>query len=112
MKAQFFKGVALNRLGRQDEALDTLMKAEKGGYTNPDMDFEIAEPIGWDLELQIHKYLFPHLAASAEPSPLVQEKVEKGELGAKTGKGFYEWTPETLEQWRQNMTATLVRLTK
>ena len=23
---------------------------------------------------------------------LIREKVERGELGAKTGKGFYDWT--------------------
>jgi 3-hydroxybutyryl-CoA dehydrogenase len=69
--------------------------------------FEIAELIGWDLELRIQKYLFPHLDASADPSPLVVEKVGRGELGVKTGKGFYDWTPESADAWRKAMAEAL-----
>jgi len=29
-------------------------------------------------------------------SQLLKEKVVRGELGAKTGKGFFEYTPESL----------------
>lgn len=69
--------------------------------------FEIAEPIGWDLELQIQKHLLPHLAASATPSPLLVDKVERKELGIKTGKGFYEWTDELASAWQARMYAGL-----
>jgi 3-hydroxybutyryl-CoA dehydrogenase len=69
--------------------------------------FEIAEPIGWDLELRIQEYLFPHLDDSAEPSRLVVEKVDRGELGVKTGKGFYDWTAESADAWRKAMAAAL-----
>jgi 3-hydroxybutyryl-CoA dehydrogenase len=72
--------------------------------------FEIAEPVGWDLELQIQRYLFPDLAGSLTPSPLVVQKVEGGELGVKTGRGFYDWTPESAEAWRRRMTEGLLRL--
>jgi len=72
--------------------------------------FEIAEPIGWDLELRIHGLLFPDLCASAAPSPLVVQRVEQGELGMKTGRGFYTWTPEDAEAWRKRMAAVLVQL--
>ena len=71
--------------------------------------FEIAEPIGWDLELRIQRNLFPYLASSPEPSPLVIEKVVKGELGVKAGKGFYEWTPESAEAWRRRIERALSR---
>lgn len=69
--------------------------------------FEIAEPIGWDLEIRIQRLLFPDLCTSPEPSPLVVEKVERGELGVKTGRGFYEWTEESAEAWRQRMAEAL-----
>jgi len=74
--------------------------------------FEIAEPIGWDLELQIQRYLLPYLAHSIEPSPLLVEKVERGELGVKTGQGFYTWAPESAEAWREKMVAVLVQLAR
>lgn len=69
---------------------------------------EIAEPIGWDLELRIQGYLFPDLCASLAPSPLVRDKVRQGRLGVKSGQGFYTWTPETAEDWRRRMVAALV----
>jgi 3-hydroxybutyryl-CoA dehydrogenase len=71
--------------------------------------FEIAEPIGWDLELQIQRYLLPHLASSPEPSKLLVDKVARGELGTKSGRGFYEWTPESAEAWRKRMSRALAR---
>jgi len=71
--------------------------------------FEIAEPIGWDLELRIQKVLFPHLAAGSEPSPLVEKKVERGELGVKSGRGFYDWTPESATEWENKMSSALCR---
>jgi 3-hydroxybutyryl-CoA dehydrogenase len=49
---------------------------------------------------------------SNEPYPLLLEKVKKGELGAKTGKGFYEWTPEFTEAWRKKIIKALVHFWK
>jgi 3-hydroxybutyryl-CoA dehydrogenase len=72
--------------------------------------FEIAEPIGWDLELQIQRYLLPHLAASPEPSRLLADKVDRGELGVKSGQGFYAWTPESAQAFRTRMSEVLARL--
>ena len=55
---------------------------------------ENADMVGLDLTLAIHSYIFKHLDNSTEPSKLLQEKVKKGELGFKSGKGYQEWTPE------------------
>ena len=46
---------------------------------------------GLDLTLAIQSYLLPDLDRSTEPTSLVREKVAKGELGAKSGRGFFEW---------------------
>ncbi len=46
---------------------------------------------GLDLTLAIQSYLLPDLDRSTEPTSLVQEMVAKGELGAKSGRGFFEW---------------------
>ncbi len=71
---------------------------------------ENADMVGLDLTLQIHDYILPHLEASGEPSPLLREKVEAGDLGFKTGKGFAEWTPEQAEASRQRLAAYLVHV--
>ncbi|MBU2518149.1 MAG: 3-hydroxyacyl-CoA dehydrogenase family protein [Proteobacteria bacterium] len=57
-----------------------------------------ADLAGLDLAYEVHKDLFPHLDRSTEPSPLLTEKIGKGELGAKSGQGFHKWTPEELRQ--------------
>ncbi len=57
-----------------------------------------ADLAGLDLTYEVHKDLFPHLDRSVEPSPLLTQKIEQGELGAKSGQGFHTWTPEKLRQ--------------
>jgi 3-hydroxybutyryl-CoA dehydrogenase len=75
--------------------------------------FELYEYIdGYDLTLQCEKYILPDMDTSNEPYPLLLEKVKKGELGAKTGKGFYEWTPEFTEAWRKKIIKALVHFWK
>ena len=75
--------------------------------------FELYEYIdGYDLTLQCEKYILPDMDTSNTSNPLLLEKVAKGELGAKTGKGFYEWTPEFTEKWRQNILKGLVEYAK
>ncbi len=48
---------------------------------------------GLDLTQAIQTYLLPELNRSTEPLPLIQDKVARGELGAKAGTGFYDWPP-------------------
>jgi 3-hydroxybutyryl-CoA dehydrogenase len=48
---------------------------------------------GLDLTQAIQTYLLPELDRSTGPSQLIQGKVARGELGAKSGKGFYDWSP-------------------
>ncbi len=75
--------------------------------------FELYEYIdGYDLTLQCEKYILPDMNTSNESFPLLLEKVEKGELGAKSGKGFYEWTPEFTEAWRKRILKGLVEFAK
>ena len=75
--------------------------------------FELYEYIdGYDLTLQCEKYILPDMDTSNEPYPLLLEKIKKGELGAKTGKGFYDWTPEFTETWRKKIIKALVHFWK
>lgn len=71
---------------------------------------ENADMIGTDLTLSIHSYILKFLENSPEPSPLLVEKVEKGELGFKSGKGFSDWSPETIAQSRTQLTEYLIKV--
>lgn len=66
---------------------------------------------GWDVVQQILQYMLHDLNSSTKPSQLIAKKVERHELGAKTGKGFYEWTNESTEAWREKMAKGLIRFT-
>lgn len=71
---------------------------------------ENADMVGTDLTLSIHSYILKYLENSTEPSPLLKEKVEKGELGFKTGKGFQEWTPEQIEKSNRELREYLIKV--
>jgi len=69
---------------------------------------QVLEFAGWDLLYRIEKDLFPHLS-TAPDSPLLREMVERGELGVKSGIGFYEWTPEKADSVRRMIATELAR---
>jgi 3-hydroxybutyryl-CoA dehydrogenase len=50
------------------------------------------------------------IESSSAISPLLNQKVERGELGIKTDKGFYEWTPESAEELKQRVAQALVKI--
>jgi len=41
---------------------------------------------------------------------LIRDKVAKGELGAKSGKGFYDWSPDRFEEVIRRRDETLIEL--
>ncbi|MGY0390609.1 3-hydroxyacyl-CoA dehydrogenase family protein [Nocardioides sp. WG-D5] len=54
----------------------------------------VADLGGLDIFERVCAELFPVLSNSAEPSPRLRSLVRSGDLGAKTGQGFYEHHPE------------------
>lgn len=73
---------------------------------------ENADMVGLDLALSIHDYILKYLESSPDPSPLLREKVKGGELGFKTGQGFYEWSPDGIKESRQRLLDYLIEWTK
>ncbi len=71
---------------------------------------ENADMVGLDLTLNIHNYILPHLEDSHEASPLLKEKVAKGDLGFKSGKGFQEWTPEKAAASKRSLSEYLIKV--
>lgn len=70
---------------------------------------ENADMAGLDLILAIHDTVLRDLEASPNPSTLLKEKVKKGELGFKSGKGFYDhWSPEDINRVRGNLLTYLI----
>ena len=68
--------------------------------------------VGTDLTLAIHEYILKYLEDSPEPSPLLRKKVEEGDLGFKSGRGFQDWPPEKAEESRKRLQEYLLGVTK
>jgi len=73
---------------------------------------ETADMVGTDLTLAIHNYILKYIESSPEPSPLLKKKVEEGDLGFKSGRGFQEWTPEEAQRSRKRLQEYLLEVTK
>ncbi|CAM4075798.1 3-hydroxybutyryl-CoA dehydrogenase [Bordetella tumbae] len=65
---------------------------------------------GIDVHHAIASYLYADLENRTTPSALLTEKVTSGQLGAKTGQGFYAWPPERREQVLRDKSAALGEL--
>jgi 3-hydroxybutyryl-CoA dehydrogenase len=71
---------------------------------------ETADLAGLGLTRDIHNYLFPYLESSRESSPVLEGLVAAGATGVRAGRGFYEWTPEKVQEIIQQRDAVLLRI--
>lgn len=62
------------------------------GYKFPIGPLELTDRVGLDVRLAIAEHLAKVLGDRFEPPALLRDKVAAGELGQKSGKGFYDWT--------------------
>jgi len=91
------------------QEVDMAVKCSFGRRFGVAGPFEIYEHNdGYDLTLQCEEYMLPDMDTSQQHYGLLLEKVSKGELGAKSGKGFYDWTETFTQTWRSRMHQNLV----
>ena len=97
------------------EDVDAVVKSSFGRRLAVAGPLEVFDIAGWDTILAIIEQLFPEIDSSREAPSLVREMVEKGELGVKSGRGFYPWSDESVASTRQRIgkaLATLERLSR
>lgn len=83
---------AMRMLEEGVASAEDIDKAMELGYNHPVGPLKLTDLVGLDVRLAIAEYLHrelkqPHYA----PPKILKEKVARGELGKKTGRGFYEW---------------------
>jgi 3-hydroxybutyryl-CoA dehydrogenase len=71
------------------EDIDTAMTL---GYGHPMGPLKVTDLVGLDVRLKIAEYLSRELDDRRfDPPEILRRKVRDGELGKKSGKGFYRW---------------------
>lgn len=96
-------GFASSRLGVAI-ALEAMRMVEEGvataedidaamvlGYKHPTGPLKTTDIVGLDVRLGIAEYLHSTLGERFAPPQILKDKVARGELGRKTGKGFFDW---------------------
>ncbi len=63
--------------------------------------FEHQDAVGLDMALGIVDYVSADLYNEPKAPEILRKTVEKGDLGAKTGKGFYDWSRKSIESVKQ-----------
>jgi len=66
-------------------------KAMELGYRHPMGPLRLTDLVGLDVRLDIARHLEKTLGPRFAPPRLLIEKVAAGELGKKSGRGFYDW---------------------
>ncbi|HXH62601.1 MAG TPA: 3-hydroxyacyl-CoA dehydrogenase family protein [Gemmatimonadales bacterium] len=84
---------AMRMLEQGVATAEDIDKAMELGYNHPMGPLKLTDVVGLDVRLAIAEYLhqelkLPHYA----PPKILRDKVAKGELGKKSGKGFYAWS--------------------
>ena len=73
---------------------------------------ETADMVGLDLTLSIHNYILKYIDRSTEPAAILKQKVERGELGFKSGRGFQTWDQISIQRSKRQLLEHLIRWNK
>ena len=69
---------------------------------------EQADLGGTDLTLAIHQVLMPSINSDPIAHPYLEAMVARGDLGAKSGRGFFTWSPGDADRRREEINRGLV----
>ncbi|MFH1034795.1 MAG: 3-hydroxyacyl-CoA dehydrogenase family protein [Pseudomonadota bacterium] len=75
------------------EDIDEAVKGSFGIRLSVQGVLQTMDLAGLDLMYKGCGYLFPHLEGATEAPEILREKVARGELGLKTGQGFFRYDP-------------------
>ncbi len=83
---------AMRMLEQGVASAEDIDKAMELGYHHPMGPLKLTDLVGLDVRLAIAEYLHQTLREPQYAPPrILRDKVARGELGKKTGKGFYAW---------------------
>ncbi len=72
--------------------------------------FELMNIHGLDNWLVVLKRLLPVIESSSAPPRVLEDKVSRGEVGARSGMGFFPCPPEAADALRRRIAETMMKL--
>ena len=93
--AIFREAIHLVELGvATPEDIDQVIMSSLGPRYSMIGPMEYMDAVGLDLQVAVQSYLYETLADAKQSQKLMMDNYNNGNYGAKTGKGFYDWTSE------------------
>ncbi len=90
--------------------VDTVVKTGFGRRLAVAGPLEVFDMAGWDTISHIIDELFPDLDTSAQNFKVLKDMVAQGNLGVKSGRGFYRWNNEAVHALRGRIAHALSSL--
>lgn len=94
------------------EELDTCVKWGIGFKLAVIPPLQLLDVAGLDIYNAVGSYLNQDLNSRRDVSETITSRVQRGELGMKTGQGLFSYTPEQAQSLRQERAARLVAVRK
>lgn len=91
------------------EDVDTAVKMGMGIRLPAWGPLEHIDAVGLDLALSIQRRVLPALYNGPEPTNKLKDLVHKGNLGHKTGSGFYDWNEKDMDALAQTRDQLVMR---
>ena len=105
---------ALNLLKRQvatPEDIDTVIRNGFGLRLSSVGPIQFIDMCGLDTILNIQKYMYSMTKDPMyKPSRTIEEIVDRGDLGVKTGQGFYDYSEDDAENLREQTNRTIIKV--
>lgn len=91
------------------EDIDKCIRSSWGPrYTSIGL-FDHFDYAGLDLIANIESYLYPDLCDTKEVHPSLRERLNRGDLGYKTGVGYYDWRDRDMDAFRKKTSDPYLR---
>ncbi len=111
--ALFREALAIVEAGlASPEDVDTIIKTGFGRRLSVAGVFEIFDAAGLDVTLAVADQLFPDIDTAPTVPPYLRDRVTQGDLGVKSGRGFYDWPPESAAALRSRIGAALAAISQ
>jgi 3-hydroxyacyl-CoA dehydrogenase len=91
------------------EDIDMVAKASYGFRHACIGNLEAYDMVGLETMVAVEKRIFGELSNAAGPNPVLTEKVDQGELGVKTGRGWFDYSTRSRKEVLESQNRRLLK---